>query len=79
MTYKGTIRNRVVVFDGDIPPEGTTVQVEPVQPITAPVDPCEIRTKTVWEKLLELRGQSPGLPEDAARNHDHYLYGASRK
>lgn len=37
-------------------------------------------SSTVWgQALLEVAGTARGLPEDFARNHDHYLHGASRR
>jgi len=79
MTYRGTIRNRVVIFEGEAPPEGTAVQVEPVEATAASDNAHESKTKTVWDKLLEIQGLAPSLPEDAAPNHDHYLYGTPKK
>ena len=72
MTYRGTVRNGVVVFEGDAKPsEGIEVQVAEVSPAPSPA--------TIWEKLLELAGSVPDLPPDAARNHDHYLYGTPKR
>jgi hypothetical protein len=31
------------------------------------------------EALLEVAGTAEGLPNDFARNHDHYLHGAPRR
>jgi hypothetical protein len=53
--------------------EGTVVEVHPVR---VPVEP---KGSGVWEKLLELAGSCPGLPADAALNHDHYLYGTPKR
>jgi hypothetical protein len=37
MTYRGTIHNGVVVFDGSQrPPEGTQVEIRPVAPVATP-------------------------------------------
>ena len=30
-------------------------------------------------KLMKYAGRAVGLPEDAALNHDHYLYGAPKR
>jgi hypothetical protein len=35
--------------------------------------------RTLGEKLLKYAGKAVGLPPDAARNHDHYLYGTPRR
>ena len=34
---------------------------------------------TIWDKLQTLAGRAKGLPADAARNHDHYLYGTPKR
>jgi len=31
--------------------------------------------ETLGDKLMKFAGRAVGLPEDAAVNHDHYLYG----
>lgn len=72
MTYRGTVRKGVVVLEGGVTlAEGTTVEVHAVdQPRweTPPPQP------SVWQSLAELNGTVDDLPEDAARNVDHYLY-----
>jgi len=71
MTYKGRIKDGVVVLDNHISlPAGTEVDVEPVAPSARP---------QVWDDLLKLAGKAEGLPDDAAKNVDHYLYGAPKK
>ena len=35
--------------------------------------------QTLGEKLMKYTGRAVGLPEDAALNHDHYLYGAPQR
>lgn len=38
------------------------------------------RSARPWgEALQEVAGTARGLPEDFARNHDHYLHGAPRR
>jgi hypothetical protein len=74
-TYQGTVKNGVVVFKAEAPPEGTQVRVEPVpsqdsQPAT---------TGSIWQKLTGFAGRAPELPNDAARQHDHYLYGRPKR
>lgn len=71
MTYRGKVQNGVVVFDDSGPPEGTVVQVQPVTPMA--------EGKGVWGKLLKLAGRGEHLPPDAARQHDHYLYGLPKR
>jgi hypothetical protein len=68
-TYKGYLKNGVVVFD-EPPPlgEGTEVTVQ-VSEEEAPPD------ETIAERMGHLLGMIDDLPEDMAERHDHYLYG----
>ncbi len=77
MSYEGTIQNGVVVFDnGADLPEGTRVRVEPVNVTNEPGAADE----SLSELLLRFAGAAgDGLPEDLARNHDHYLYGTPKR
>ena len=76
MTYRGTVRQGVVVLDGGVTlDEGTTVEVLPVPVGDGPT----VTEPTIWDKLLKLAGSVPDLPADAARNHDHYLYGTPKR
>ena len=69
MTYRGKIKGGVVVLEEGVSlPEGTDVQVEP-----APEKP------TWAEVFKDVIGKAKGLPSDAARNHDHYLYGTPKR
>jgi hypothetical protein len=70
MTYQGTVKNGVVVFQSAVPPEGTQVRVELIEQPAAGES-----TRRIWDKMNELAGRADTLPPDAARNHDHYLYG----
>jgi hypothetical protein len=66
MTYRGHVKSGQVVLDEPAElPEGTEVSVEVMPGAVAPLG----------QKLLQYAGQAQGLPADAARNHDHYLYG----
>jgi hypothetical protein len=68
MTYKGTVRGGVIIPEKDARlAEGQVVE------LTVPDGP------TWAEVLKDFIGQAQGLPADAARNHDHYLYGTPRK
>lgn len=71
MEYRGKIKNGVVILEqGNALAEGTEVRVAPLTP--------EATTMTTWEKLRSPAGSAPGLPKDAAREHDHYLYGTPK-
>ncbi len=72
MTYKGTVKNGVVVLDEPSSlPEGTPVEIRPTK-----VSKSVMQLK---ETLLRWAGKADGLPSDMARNHDHYIHGRARK
>jgi hypothetical protein len=73
MEYRGRVKGGVVVLEaGATLPEGAEVRV-------APVTVGEGEAPTIWQKLRALAGSAPDLPPDAARNHDHYLYGTPKR
>lgn len=73
MVYTGHVRNGVVFLDGSVRlPEGTQVEVVvPVQPGPDNALP--------QARIMEFAGKFTGLPEDASRNLEHYLYGAPKR
>jgi hypothetical protein len=76
MTYRGTVRQGVVVLEpGAAPPEGADVTVTEVVRPSAAVNPTQ--TPGAW--LMRYAGAVKGLPSDLARNHDHYIHGTPRK
>lgn len=71
MTYRGHIRNGVVVLDEAVDlPEGTEV--------TVVTDECGGQ-KTLADQLRDVIGRVPDLPEDFAQNHDFYIHGTPKK
>jgi hypothetical protein len=72
MTYIGQVKNGVVVFEGETPPDGTTVRVEPLPESPGSEAPLHAG-------LLAVAGRAKHLPSDLARNHDHYLHGRPRQ
>ncbi len=76
MSYKGTVKNGVVVLElGANLPDGTAVLVEPEQKPAATEAPCSIpreQLDPVW-RMGELA--VPTGIRDLATNADHYLYG----
>jgi hypothetical protein len=69
MTYKGTVKNGVVVLPPEAKiPDGTEVRVEPVEELP-----------TWGEVFKDLIGSVEGLPSDLAENHDHYAHGAPKR
>lgn len=71
MTYRGHIENGVAVLDDDAKlPEGTEVVIALAElPVGA----------TLSERFADVIGSCPGLPEDMAENHDHYLHGQKKR
>jgi len=69
------VKNGVIVLEGSARlPEGTEVRVEAVERAEEGG-----RTPDVWDELLRLAGTAEGLPADASRNVDHYLYGQPKR
>ena len=68
MVFRGHVRNGVVVLDepADLP-EGAEVSVE-----------C-IGRRTLADRLRDVIGSVPDLPEDLADNHDHYIHGTPKQ
>jgi hypothetical protein len=64
MELEGVVHDGVIVPD-DVRalPEGTRVRITPV-----PLD----QPRPFGERFAQFKGVVPGLPEDLARQHDHY-------
>jgi hypothetical protein len=73
MTYRGKVRNGVVVFEQapDLP-DGTEVVVQPADTSATP-------RPTLAELFADVIGTVPDLPPDMAAQHDHYLHGAPKR
>ena len=70
MTYRGKVKNGVVIFDdGASLEDGTEVRIEPID-----IKPRELTKKPGELFKAGHRAKPTGL-NDLARNHDHYLYG----
>ncbi len=79
MTYRGRVRNGVVILDDPVSlPEGAEVWVD-LRTVLADGGPTKPREPTLGEKLLKYAGCITDLPPDSARNLDHYLYGTPKK
>jgi hypothetical protein len=73
MEIEGIIQNGVVVLESEPSlPEGTRVKVT-VPDSGQPVVP------THYDLFREIIGQAEGLPEDLAKNHNHYLRGGPKQ
>ncbi len=74
MLLEGHVENGQIVIDEPaMLPEGAKVRVELMSPKP------ETAIPTVYDRLKSIVGIADGLPEDAAHNHDHYLYGTPKK
>ena len=75
MVLEGQVQNGQIVLDNAaLLPEGAKVRVEVL--VAAP---SSTPGPSLYERLKPFEGILEGLPEDAALNHDHYLYGAPKK
>jgi hypothetical protein len=79
MLYRGHVKNGVVVLDDPRElPDGTEVSVRSLRAVRRSPRKGK-QPPTLYERLKPVIGKAKGLPPDAARNHDHYLYGAPKK
>lgn len=77
MTYKGHVEKGMIVLDESIPlEEGMKVLVDFAPPETKTLAQ---KSASFKERYAAVIGKAQGLPEDAAENHDHYLYGVPKK
>lgn len=80
MTYRGVVKNGVVVFQGRKPKEGTAVTINAAtgkrrqQRKTA-----KPKNETIADALAPFIGMANDLPSDMSVQHDHYLYGTPKK
>jgi len=73
MSYKGTVKNGVVVLPPEAKlPEGTEVEVIPGTELLPEDDPF-------IAAVLKLAKPRPHWPKDYALNHAHYVKGHPRK
>jgi hypothetical protein len=78
MTLHGHVQNGIIILDGNVPlPEGAAVEVQVIVPARK-TNSDEV-LPTLAESLKDFIGILEDLPEDAATNHDHYLYGTPKK
>lgn len=73
MSFKGTVRNGVVVLPPEAKlPEGTEVEVIAGTELLPEDDPF-------IAAVLKVAKPRPHWPKDYTRNLDHYLYGVSKQ
>ena len=73
---RGDAKTRGPTVKGDLREE-TEIIVEPLSRGGKEREP--VTRGTVGRALLRLAGKAKGLPPDAARNVDHYLYGHAKR
>jgi len=79
MTHRGKVKNGVVVLDDPKAlPDGTDVIVEPVKSKSKPTRKAK-QLKKYRQRLMKYAGKADGLPSDASRNLEHYLYGHPKR
>lgn len=79
MVYHGKVKNGIVVLDmPSALPEGAEVRVEIVS-VEREGPLLDEHGQTLGEKLMRFAGRAVGLPDDAAMQHDHYLYGTPKR
>lgn len=80
MVYRGRVKKGVVVLDeGTNLADGTEVTVRPVRAKTLRTPKKAKKPKKLRSGLLKFAGKAKGLPPDASRNVDHYLYGHAKR
>lgn len=80
MTYKGHVRNGVVVLDEPAElPDGQEVSVRPLRKKATKATAPKREIPSLYERLKNVIGIAKGLPPDFARNHDHYIHGQPKK
>jgi hypothetical protein len=76
MTLFGHVQDGRIVFEPPVLlPEGVQVRVEVVEAKPA----SNGSPPSLLETLGDVVGAIDDLPEDFARNHDHYLYGTPKR
>jgi hypothetical protein len=79
MVYRGHVRGGVIVLNSPTTlAEGIEVLVE-VVPVENEGPLLDDAGQTLGQKLMKFAGRAAGLPEDAALNHDKYLYGTPKR
>jgi len=79
MTYRGKVKNGVVVLDDPKAiPEGVEVSVRPLKGTTVKARGRK-RPRSFYERYRRFIGAVKDLPADMSVNLDHYLYGAPKR
>jgi hypothetical protein len=74
MTFIATVENDMIKLPPGVHvPDGTRVSIEISGPDVA------VPSRTLAERYSKFMGLADDLPEDMAKNHDHYLRGAPKR
>jgi hypothetical protein len=77
MELTGVVTNGQVVFDQPCSiAEGTPVTIRVTVPVAAQQETTQ---PGLGKRLLKHSGTVPGLPEDLAQQHDHYIHGTAKR
>ncbi|MBI1830456.1 MAG: hypothetical protein HYR84_03285 [Planctomycetes bacterium] len=77
MELTGVVTNGHVVLDQPCPiADGTQVTVRVADPVAVKQ---ETTPTALGKRLLKHAGTVPGLPEDLAQQHDHYIHGTPKR
>jgi hypothetical protein len=80
MTYRGKVKNGVVVLEGPrVPPEGSPVSVRVLKGSARRTTTGGKASSPAYERYKRFIGMAEGLPPDFSINHDHYLYGVPKR
>jgi len=80
MTYRGRVKNGVVVLEGpQVPPEGAPVSVTLLKGRARRSEKGAEREPSLYDRLKPFIGMLDSLPPDFSVNHDHYLYGTPKR
>lgn len=77
MTYRGHVKNGMIVLDEAVDLRDGTLVVVSVQ--SAASEDASAQAGPFSERYARVIGCAKGLPPDAAENHDHYLYGSPKR
>ena len=77
MVYTGHVQNGAIVLDEPtVLPEGAAVRI--VLAVESP-QANEVSGPSFTERFSSVIGKARSLPEDAAENHDYYLFGVPKR
>ena len=74
MSITATVENDTIKLPPGVHmPDGTRVSIETTEPA------AEVPRRSLAERYAKYVGLADDLPEDMAKNHDHYLHGAPKR